>query len=239
MSYITFLLKNSILSLIHFISQMGYYKNSIYQMYESDEKKKAFEYFKLEFKNSVFLESQKEIRKYAILKSLENNKNENVYNLEFGVWKGTSTKLFSKYIDKVYAFDSFEGLKEDWGGYLLPKGTFNLNKKIPKFRKNIIPIVGWVQDTLPDFLEKHNPKINFIHMDLDTYPSTKFVLENLKKYLVKDCVILFDELYNYPGWDVGELKALEETFDKNEYKYIAFCIYGKQVAIQYTGSSDI
>lgn len=240
MFHIIFKVKNVVLSIILFISKLRYYKNSIniYQMYETDEKKNAFEYFKKDFKTSVFLESQKEIRKFAILKSLENSKIDNFYNLEFGVYKGTSTNLFSKYIDKMYAFDSFEGLKEDWEGYILPKGTFNLNKKIPRLRKNVVPVAGWVQDTLPNFLKEHNPKINFVHMDLDTYPSTKFVLEAIKGYLVKDSVILFDELYNYPGWDIGELKALEETFDKTEYKYIAFCIKDKQVAIQYIGNPN-
>ena len=30
--------------------------------------------------------------------------------------------------------------------------------------------------------------------------------------MAKDSIIIFDELYNYPGWDVGEYKALKEVF---------------------------
>ena len=69
-------------------------------------------------------------------------------------------------------------------------------------------------------------------MDMDTYETTKFVLENIKPHLSKKCIILFDELYNYPGFEVGEYKALKETFNENEYKYILFSKDGTQVAIQ-------
>ena len=43
-----------------------------------------------------------------------------------------------------------------------------------------------------------------------------------KPYLIKGCVILFDELYNFPGWRAGEYKALIEVFNENEYKYPVF-----------------
>jgi hypothetical protein len=173
------------------------------------------------------------IRKYAIEKSLLNDKEKNKFYLEFGVWKGTTANFFSKYVNKLYAFDSFEGLREDWIGANYPKGYFNLDKKIPKLNKNIEPIVGFVQDTLDDFLKKHNPKINFVHFDMDTYETAKYALEELKRYLIKDSIILFDELYNFPGWRNGEYKALQETFDESEYKFRAFAAHhGIKVVIQ-------
>ena len=112
------------------------------------------------------------------------------------------------------------------------KGRFNLNKKIPKFSSNIEPIVGFVQDTLDDFLKKHNPKINFVHLDLDTHPSTKYALERLKSFLNKDAIIIFDELYNYAGWEHGEYKALKEVFNDDEYIFKAFNTLGPEVVIQ-------
>ena len=48
----------------------------------------------------------------------------------------------------------------------------------------------------------------------------------------KDTIILFDELYNFTGWDVGEYKALQETFNEKEYKFIAFSKNGSQAAIK-------
>ena len=74
-------------------------------------------------------------------------------------------------------------------------------------------------------------------MDLDTYPSTKYVLKKIKKYLLNDAVILFDELYNMEGWKVGEFKALTEEF-KKEYRYLAFSSDREQVVIQYKKSEN-
>ena len=114
------------------------------------------------------------------------------------------------------------------------KSIKSLNKKIPRLNKNCVPIVGWVQDTLPKFIsENKNAKINFVNMDMDTYPTTKFVLKNIKPYLVDGAIIIFDELYNFPGWKISEYKALTEEFNENEYKFLAFSTDGQQAVIQY------
>ena len=49
------------------------------------------------------------------------------------------------------------------------KGTFDIKNKLPKTNSNVTLISGWVQDTVEKFLKEKQPKINFIHMDLDTY----------------------------------------------------------------------
>lgn len=152
--------------------------------------------------------------------------------LEFGVYKGTSVNFFSNYVNKIYGFDSFEGLKEDWVGSIRPKKDFNLNKKLPKLNQNVIPVTGWVQDTLDDFLKENNPKINFVNMDVVTYETSKFVLSKIKPYLVNNSIILFNELYNFSGWDVGEYKAFQEVFNEKEYKFKAFSKYEHQVVIK-------
>ena len=114
----------------------------------------------------------------------------------------------------------------------MPEGHFNLDKKVPKLNSNVEPIVGWVEDTLENFLKKHNPKINFVHMDMDTYAPTKFTLEKLKPYLVKNSIIVFDDFYNYLGWKNGEFKALNEVFKEDEYLYKGFNLIGKNCYIQ-------
>ena len=91
---------------------------------------------------------------------------------------------------------------------------------------------GWVQDTLKDYLEKNNTKINFVHMDLDTYESSKFTLETIKPHLCKNAIIIFDQMINFSGWRQGEYKALKEIFKANEYNFKAFNVVGKQVVIQ-------
>jgi hypothetical protein len=191
-----------------------------------------FNHFKENFKKSVLLRDEFKIREYAITTSLLNDKNKSYYYLEFGTWKGESANFFSKYLNKLYVFDSFEGLMEDWAGTGSAKSDFNLNKKIPKLNSNVEVIAGWIEDTLETFLKNNNPKINFVHFDMDTYSPTKFALEILKPYLAKEAIIIFDQLYNYIGWEEGEYKALKEVFKENEFKYKAFCLNSSQVVIQ-------
>ena len=189
-------------------------------------------HFKEHFKKSLIFNDPWKIREYAIKTALLNDKHKEYYNLEFGVWKGSTSNFFSKFVNKLYCFDSFEGLKEDWVGKGATKGFFNLDKKIPKLNSNVEPIVGWVEDTLYDFLKKHDPKINFVHLDMDTYSPTKFTLEKLKPYLVKNSIIIFDELYNYHAWENGEFKALKEVFKEDEFVFKAFNLKGSQCCIQ-------
>ena len=205
---------------------------SIVSLINENTKKECYEHFKEIFKTTVLFTGRNEIREYAIENAISNDEQQEGFYLEFGVFKGSSTNFFSKYVKKLYAFDSFEGLREDWTGSPLRKGYFNLNKQIPKLNSNIEPIVGFVQDTLDDFLKKHNPKINFVHLDMDTYPATIYALERLKPFFNKDAIIIFDELYNYPGWKDGEYKALKEVFKDDEYIFKAFNVLGVQAVIQ-------
>ena len=132
----------------------------------------------------------------------------------------------------VYGFDSFEGIDHDWSGYYLPEGFFNLGKKIPKLNSNVVPVVGLIQNTLPKFLRENEKEISFIHIDTDIYESAKTILSLVKPRLGKNSIIVFDELYNFPGWNVGEYRALRETFQENEYKFLAFAKDGQQAVIQ-------
>jgi len=188
--------------------------------------------FKDVLKQSVLFNDKQKTRGYGIKTALENDLTNKYYYLEFGVFKGESANYFSQHVKKLYAFDSFEGLKEDWIGTGGSKGTFNLNKKIPKLNANIIPIVGWVEDTLENFIKENNPQVNFIHTDMDTYGSTKFMLEKLKSHIVKNAIIIFDDFYNYYGWENGEYKALNEVFNRNEFEYKAFNLSKKQCVIK-------
>ena len=54
--------------------------------------------------------------------------------------------------------------------------------------------------TLPDFLKRiNNLKISFLHLDLDVYEPTKFVLNKLYNRVSKNGVILID--------DYGQIKG--------------------------------
>lgn len=101
------------------------------------------------------------------------------------------------------------------------KDAFSSNGKLPKVNSNVELIKGWFNETLPDFIKQYNKKISFIHMDVDLYSSTKYILNIVKDYIDKDCVIIFDELVNYPGFDgdKGELKAFHEFITENVVDY--------------------
>ena len=143
--------------------------------------------------------------------------------LEFGVYKGDSINYISAFTqDKVYGFDSFYGLPETWReGY--ETGTFSLNGVLPELYNvnNVELVKGLFSETLHSFIANQNKKVSFIHFDADLYSSTKYVLDILKTHLDTDCVIIFDELVNYPGFDgaTGELRAFYEFVTENNVNY--------------------
>lgn len=195
----------------------------------------TFNNFKEAFSRSALFTTRKATREFAIKTSLLNDQNKDYYYLEFGVFKGGSANFFSKYVNKLYVFDNFQGYKEDRANthdVLDSRESFNLNNKIPKLNPNVEPIIGWVEDTLVNFLETHKPKINFVHLDINVYSSSKFVLEKIKPYLVKNSIIIFDQLYNYVGWQHGEYRSLKEVFKDSEFDYRAFQITSRKCVIQ-------
>ena len=221
---------------ISYVNQILFPESNFLMRKLLDEKnREVFEVFSKDLKKSIRHKDLTSIRKYAIELAKSNEKRlgkkESFFYLEFGVWKGKSSNFFSKYVNKLYCFDSFEGLPEEWEG-VLPKGYFKLEKKLPKLKSNVELIIGYVEDTLDQFLKTKNPKINFVHMDMDLYHPTKFVLRKIKPYLQKGSIILFDELYNYINWKSGEYKALIEIFEESEYTYKSFNINSTQVLIQ-------
>lgn len=156
-----------------------------------------------------------------VFETLQLQHKSNTLWLEFGVANGCSINYISNFTnDKVYGFDSFEGLPEKWrDGF--DKGAFNLNGNLPQVNNNVELIKGWFDKTIPNFIKKQNKKVSFIHMDADLYSSTKCIFDNLKDYIDKDCIIVFDELVNYPGFDgnTGELKAFYEFITENKVDY--------------------
>lgn len=205
-------------------------KLSVYDHYHTDQINLCYNYFKKFFRDSLFFSNEEKLLQFScrcaidIFEKLKISiKNNNIdlddyLFLEFGVYKGFSINIISKF-SKVYGFDDFLGLKEDWKSGFLDhvKGTYSTNGKFKKKSSKVVIIKGLVEDTLKNFL-KINKKILFIHLDLDTYSSSKFVLNNIKKYINKDGLIMhLGQIYNYSGWQQGEFKAFKEEIihDKN------------------------
>lgn len=182
---------------------------------------------------SLFVNKKGGYFQFTMSKVLKNQKG---LWLEFGVKSGGSAKFFAPYASEfsvnstLYGFDSFEGIRNDWSAVGTPVGSFSLNAKVPKKIDNCDFIVGWVEDTLPEFLKLHQEQIAFVHFDFDVYPPTKFALEAISGRLMPGSIILFDEFHGYPGWRHHEKRALEEILDSSQYKFIAFS--RKQACIQ-------
>jgi hypothetical protein len=154
---------------------------------------------------------------------------------EFGVWEGESINFFARNCPnaKVFGFDSFEGLEEDWFGYRLQKGFFSTNGQLPKVEENVNLIKGWFEDTLPKFCrELGQEQIQLLHMDADTYKPTAYVLSSLTKNLGKGTIVIFDEYFGYPNFRLHEFKALQELVNSEGLKYRYIGYTEMQVAIE-------
>jgi len=151
----------------------------------------------------------------------------NGLTVEFGVSWGKSIKHFASIIPKdkkIYGFDSFQGLIENFYGTAFTKGAFSTEGVIPKLPNNVVLIHGWFADTLPTFLKEHSSPFNFIHMDADTYESTKQVLDLIGSRIIAGTIIVFDEYQGNPNWINCEYKAWQEfvSLHKINYQYLAF-----------------
>lgn len=166
--------------------------------------------------------------------------------IEFGVSDGGSlgslAGVASSLNRKVYGFDWFKGLPEEWGPNKV--GTFSTqNGRAPHFNQdNIELVVGLFQDTLPGFLTAHPEPMAFVHIDSDIYSAASFILEHIEKRLQPGTVLAFDELIdyhcdlpedNYGHWRNGEYKAFLEMIERTNIKWKCLSRYAPhQVAIE-------
>lgn len=138
--------------------------------------------------------------------------------LEFGVSIGTSTATLAECASaadaRLYGFDSFEGLPEEWvvsDDETWMKGAFTGRpSEVPA---NVELIDGWFEETLPGFVETHPDRVAFAHIDCDLYSSTSTVFSAIRDRLTVGTVLVFDELFNYDRYYEHEMRALVELGD--------------------------
>lgn len=179
------------------------------------------------------------LRRFALATALRDCGPQGLF-AEFGVWRGHGVNLFARDLMphglRIAGFDSFEGLEEDWTGHHRgrEKGGFSTGGALPDVLPNVDLVKGWVQDTLPGWLAaRPDTPVTFAHMDLDTYTPTAFVLQAIRDRLVAGSVLLFDELYGYPGWRRHEWRALCDMLPPERLHFIAFS--EQAVAVQIIG----
>lgn len=152
--------------------------------------------------------------------------------LEFGVATGRTLTVIAaaRGNKQVFGFDSFEGLPEDWRTNI-PAGTFKIDS-LPDVPGAEL-VVGLFEDTLPDFLASHAEPVAFVHLDADLYSSTATVFEHVGSRLRPGSVIVFDEYFNYPGWQQHEHRAWQEFVAQSaiEFRFVAYTCDDEQVAL--------
>lgn len=157
---------------------------------------------------------------------------------EFGVFEAESLNYIAGRLPArlVYGFDSFEGLPEHWREAFEP-GMFSTGGQLPSVRPNVRLLKGWFDATLPAFAAAHAGPTALLHIDCDLYSSTRCVLKHLGERLVPGSVIVFDEYYNYPGWEEHEFRAFTEFAARLHlgYEYLAYNRLHEQVAVRVTG----
>lgn len=159
------------------------------------------------------------------------------YALEFGVWNGRSINYMAEIRPRstFVGFDSFDGLPEQWTP-AHPVGFFKTDPTKLKWRSNVQIQAGLFDATLPVFLDKRDTDkpIQGIHIDCDLGSSTQTVLDGLTPLLLKDKpLLLFDEFYNYSGYEDHEFRAFLEWVNKTNARFsvLARNVKEKQVLI--------
>jgi hypothetical protein len=152
--------------------------------------------------------------------------------LEFGVYKGGSIRFIAKHVgpsQTVHGFDSFRGLQESWSG---DSFSFDLDGHPPKVPDNVTLHQGFFADTLPGWLERNPGPAAFIHIDCDLYEPTRCAFEYLEDRIVPGTIIVFDEYFNYPNWQVHEFRAFSELVQRChvQYEYLSYARF--QVAVK-------
>ena len=173
--------------------------------------------------------------------------------IEFGVYKGKTLQYIRNHFDdsfRVYGFDSFEGLPEDWIGAItkeridgvktgrkidIKKGHFTTQGIIPDIDK-VTFYKGWFKNTIPEYLKKHQDPIGLLHIDCDLYSSTKMVLWSLNDFIIPGTIIAFDDwFYNANiNCNDGEQKAFLKwtRFFKRKFEFVNFQGEGSRKVMQ-------
>jgi hypothetical protein len=153
--------------------------------------------------------------------------------LEFGVFEGRSLEVIARERGRrdVFGFDSFKGLPEDYRPHVRA-GAFAVGG-LPDVAGAEL-VVGWFDDTLPGFLDEHPGTVDFVHVDGDLYSSAVTVLELVGPRLAAGSVLVFDEFFNFPGWEQHEFRAWEEWLDRTgaQVAYEAYTSNNEQVVVR-------
>ncbi len=148
--------------------------------------------------------------------------------LDFGVASGDSTIMLADSLlradnRQVVGFDAFLGIRNEWSKVDRPPGSMDMDGVAPSrllMHERVELQVGWVEETLPLFLQENPEDVALAHLDMDVFPPTKFVLEAISPFLTAGSRLLFDDYFGFIGRENHSHQAFSEVFDVAEF----FCI---------------
>lgn len=152
--------------------------------------------------------------------------------IEFGVWKGHSTRVLRdelwrsalgdlrRHHKRIYACDSFRGLPE--GYERLSAGTFAT--EIPRL-VGVRLVPGLFDRSLTADLAAEVGAISLAHFDADLYQSTRTALEWLTPLLGPGSLLLFDE---FCGEDPAEERAFAEWSASRGVRTALLAVFGRE-----------
>lgn len=153
--------------------------------------------------------------------------------LEFGVFQGaTLREIAAARTGLIAGFDSFQGLPEVWRAGFRDGAFATEMPDVP----GVLLVPGWFDETVQTFLDEHDGRVDFAHVDCDLYSSTVTVLTAIGPRLEVGSVVQFDEYFNYPGWERGEFLAWEEFTARAGigWEYLAYTGDSEQVSVRVT-----
>ena len=144
-----------------------------------------------------------------------------VLYLEFGVFKGRTTRYWSRKLQHpeacLHGFDSFEGLPDDWGPHA--KGTFGVSGQVPALDDPRVRFFkGWFEETLCDYQVPDHEVLVMI-MDADMYGSTACAFRKLGPWIRPGTFIYFDEMNHVED----EPKAFAELMRDSGLRFRPIC----------------
>jgi len=214
-------------------------------MFKNLDKKKIWDSENIFYLKSDVTRISKLLYQYEIYKKILKLPGDVV---ECGVFKGASLvrlltfreNLENTFSRKIIGFDAFGKFPKASNDKKTKKLILPFEKGISKNElelylndkgfRNYELVKGDVRNTLPIFLRKSPEiKISLLHLDMDIYKPTKFVLSKIYDRIVRGGVILIDDYTAVPG----STRAIDEFLKKNKklkiqklgfYKLPAFII---------------
>ena len=135
--------------------------------------------------------------------------------VEFGVYRGESLLHLAKCTTRpVWGFDSFCGFSNGsiWNEIdSESREIISIPEQLADYK---YLVHGFFEDTLSIWLdEQERKKIGFVHYDAGHYEVAKYVLQTLKPFMLRSCVLVCDEYIPSPTeLRANEYEAVNDVF---------------------------